>query len=169
VTPNRPQLLDERQLAHYRVLLESTDADSVHDLIVRQGPEILDRDLPYLIVAARNQLRSRMRRGPEHYDVPTSEVPATATGEGSIWDPLARATTHETLRELALAMANLDPRDVLVLWSHANGHSDAEIVAEWDQLGFKPSSPTYVAIRKRRERAVQRLRERFERGSSSAT
>ncbi|HEX3391569.1 MAG TPA: hypothetical protein VHS55_03310 [Solirubrobacteraceae bacterium] len=166
MTPKRRKGLDDRRLAHYRALLASADADAVHDLIVRHGAEILDRDLPYLVVAARNQLRSSKRSGPERYDTPMGELPERPTAEGSIWDPLARIAAHEGLLALARSLAELDARDVLVLWSHAAGHSDAEIVAQWDRLGFSPPNPTEVAIRKRRERAGQRLREHLEHGSS---
>jgi hypothetical protein len=156
-----------QRIAHYRELLAASDADSVHDLVVRHGPEILDRDLPYLIVAARNQLRSEMRRGSSRYDTPVSEPPQETTVEGSAWDPLARVMAHERLRELAEAMAGLDPRDVLVLWAHAAGHSDAEIIEQWNRLGFSPLGPTAVAIRKRRERAGQLVRDRLSRPSAT--
>ncbi len=165
MTSKRPDGLDDRQLAHYRALLASTDADAVHDLIARHGPEILDRDLPYLIVAARNQLRSELRRPSRRHVVLTSAAPEQPTAEGSIWDPLARVTADESRRALLLALAELDPRDVLVLWSRAAGRTDAEVAAQWDQLGFSPPNPSETAIRKRRERAGERLRKQLARGS----
>jgi hypothetical protein len=58
-------------------------------------------------------------------------------------------------------LAELDPRDVLALWSHAAGWTDAEIAVQWDELGFDPPKPSPDLIRTRRARARTRLRERL--------
>jgi hypothetical protein len=67
----------------------------------------------------------------------------------------------EALGELLIELAELDPRDILVLWSTAAGRSDAEIAGEWDELQFQPSNPSPDLIRKRRERARTRMRDRL--------
>jgi hypothetical protein len=158
VTPQgRQGAMDHAQLARYRELLKASDADDVHELIARHGAEILSRDLPYLVVAVRNTRRSALRRGAERYETPTKHPPEVADLE-SVWDPVARVIAHEGLRELASAMAELAPQDVLVLWAHASGHSDQEIVRQWEELGFTPPHPSSELIRKRRERAGARLR-----------
>jgi hypothetical protein len=72
-----PRQLSDRQRARYAELLRVTDPDALHDLLVRRGPEILDRDLPYLVVAARNQLRGKMRRGAASHEIPSTDVGAT--------------------------------------------------------------------------------------------
>jgi hypothetical protein len=150
--------MDHAQLARYRELLKASDADDVHELIARHGAQILGRDLPYLIVAVRNTRRSALRRGAVRYETPTQHPPEVAAPE-SVWDPVARVIANEGLRDLASAMAELAPQDILVLWAHASGHSDEEIVRQWDRLGFTPPHPSLELIRKRRERAGARLRE----------
>jgi hypothetical protein len=152
--------MSEQWRERYSELLRVVDPDALHDLVVRHGPEILERDLPYLVVAARNQRRGKLRRGAARYEVPSADVRA-GEAAGSVWDPLARVVARETLRELLAELAELDPRDVLALWSHAAGRTDAEIVAEWDALGFEPANPSEASIRQRRSRTRQRLRERL--------
>jgi hypothetical protein len=161
VTPRQPTWqLSNRQRRHYVALLRASDPDALHDLLVRNGPEILDRDLPYLVIAARNQLRSRLRRGAASHEIPSPDVRADEEA-GSLWDPLARVMADEALGELLIELAELDPRDILVLWSTAAGRSDAEIAGEWDELQFQPSNPSPDLIRKRRERARTRMRDRL--------
>ncbi len=155
------RVLSDEHLRRYRELLRASDADAVHDLLVRHGPEILDRDLPYLVVAARHQLINSERRGASRFEIPLAEVPEQPTQEGSIWDPLASAIAMESTRELVRALAELDDRDVLVLWGRAANRSDEELAREWDRLGFTPSSPSTAAIRKRRERANVKVRQRL--------
>jgi hypothetical protein len=163
VTPRDPTWqLTGRQRDRYQELLSIADGDALHDLLVRHGPEILDRDLPYLVVAARNQVRSRSRRGAAKYERPSEDVGADAEAD-SLWDPVARAMAHEGLRELLAELGDLDPRDVMVLWSHAAGRTDHEIAAEWDKLGFKPRGPSLESIRTRRARARTLLRQRLRR------
>lgn len=138
-----------------------SDSDALHDLLVRHGPGILDRDLPYLVVAARNQKRSTLRRGAARFETPSPDVHIDE--QRSLWDPLARVMADEALGQLLSALASLDPRDVLVLWSNAAGQSDAEIASQWDSLRFDPPNPSIESIRKRRQRARARLQERIDR------
>ena len=149
----------------YRELLRASDADAVHDLVIRHGPED-PRARPPISRGRRTQpvaKRRAARGGAGRYEIPSPNVPEPATAEGSIWDPVARVIADEGLRELAGALGELDPRDVLVLWGRAASRSDEEIAAEWDRLGFTPSSPSAAAIRKRRERAGVQVRERLAR------
>lgn len=153
------ELSDEQRL-RYAQLLEVSDPDALHDLLVRHGPEILDRDLPYLVVAARNQRRSSLRRGAPRHEMPSPDV-REIEQERSLWDPLATVLADERLNELVTALGELDRRDLFVVWGHAAGRNDAEIAAEWDQLQFDPPRPSLGAIRKRRQRARTQLRKRL--------
>jgi len=146
--------LDQGRIAKYQRLREVADPDAVHDLVGRHGIEILDRTFPYLVVAARNRRIAAYRRNSKDYLV--RDIPDRATGVDS-QDPLAAILEDATLSKVLEAMALLDDRDVLVLWRSAEGVSDEEIRVEWNLRGFNPPWPTTEALRKRRERARQRL------------
>jgi hypothetical protein len=149
--------LDAKRLSTYQRLREIADPDDVHDLLARYGPGILDRGLPYLVAAARNRLRSRLRRGYGRFEVPTRDLSADQPTPRA-WDPLVRLVASEQLTKLVSVLASMDDRDVLVVWRHAEGVPDEEIRAEWDARGFLPQSPSVESIRKRRERARATLR-----------
>ena len=153
--------LDAERLSTYQRLREIADPDDVHDLLVRYGPGILDRGLPYLVAAARNRLRSRLRRGYSRFEVPTQD-PLPDQPTSRVWDPLTRLVASEQLTKLLSALASMDNRDVLVVWRHAEGVADEEIRAEWDARGFQPRTPSAESIRKRRERARETLRNLLE-------
>jgi hypothetical protein len=153
--------LDAERLRTYQQLREIADHDDVHDLLARYGPSILDRGLPYLVVAARNRLRSRLRRGYSRYEVPTQD-PLPDEPTSRVWDPLTRLVASEQLRKLLSELATMDDRDVLVVWRHAEGVADEEILAEWNARGFLPRMPSVGSIRKRRERARETLRKLLE-------
>ncbi len=153
--------LGVERLSTYQRLREIADPDDVHDLLARYGPGILDRGLPYLVVAARNRLRSRLRRGYSRFEVPTQDpLPDEPTSRA--WDPLTRLVASEQLTKLLSVLASMDDRDVLVVWRHVEGVADEEIRAEWDARGFLPRSPSVESIRKRRERARETLRNLLE-------
>lgn len=149
------------QRATYTKLLRAADHDSLHELIARHGVEILDRSLPYLFVAARNQLRSRQRR--ERVRAHSREVDESAS---SIWNPWDRLVDREALRRLAEAISSLAPEDRLLLMRKAEGATYAEIIEEWDQLGFSPIHPSAETLRKRRQRLLEKLREGLGRQTS---
>jgi hypothetical protein len=145
------------RLNTYQRLREIADPDDIHDLLARYGPGILDRGLPYLVVAARNRLRSRLRRGYSRYEVPTEDPPPDEPTSRA-WDPLTRLVASEQLTKLLSALASMDDRDILVVWRNVEGVADEEIRAEWDARGFQPRTPSAESIRKRRERARETLR-----------
>jgi hypothetical protein len=153
--------LDAKRLHTYQRLREIADPDDIHDLLAHYGPGILDRGLPYLVVAARNRLRSRLRRGYSRYEIPTDDPPL---GEPTsrAWDPLTRLVASEQLTRLLAALASMDDRDVLVVWRNVEGVADEEIRAEWDARGYQPHTPSVESIRKRRERARETLRNMIE-------
>jgi len=161
VTSRKPtRQLSADQSMRYAELLRVSDADALHELLLRHGPAILDRELPYLVVAAGNQRRSMARRGAASHEIPSPDIRGDDQPR-SIWDPLASAIAREGFAELLAALGDLDPRDLLVLWSHAAGASDKEIAAQWHDLQFDPPSPSIESIRKRRERARVRLGKRL--------
>jgi len=140
----------------YRKLSRLTGLDALHQLIAAHGPEILDKGLPYLLVAARNWKRSALRRRAAHVEV---SVPDLDHLPSSLWDPFRQLEQKESLRAVLGALAELDDQDVLVVWRHAEGHSDEEIRREWNALGFEPRDPSVEYLRKRRQRARESLRE----------
>ena len=109
----------------YERLSEIADQDAVHDLLVKYGPEILDRSLPYLVVAARNRVRSRLRSGAGRYEEATmSEATVTAPEYGRLarWRHGAFGSSDEPFRRrpadvvrVLIAFAG-----VAVLASHAD-------------------------------------------------
>lgn len=143
----------------YVALTKVSDLDALHDLVAAKGVEVLDFPFPYVVVAARNRLRDRIRRAKwEEADLPAEEL--IPPGPRSVWDPLELVVANDELRRTLHALASMDDRDILVIWSAAKGLSDATIASEWDSLGMRPRNPTPSAIRKRRERARAELRRR---------
>ncbi len=154
--------MKEGDEALYRALTKVSDLDALHDLIVAKGAEVLDLPFPYLVVAARNRLRDRLRREARETPVPPVDTDWTSPTP-SLWDPMELVMASDELRRTLEVLASMDDRDVLVVWLAAQGHSDAEIVSAWDGLGLQPRNPTPSAIRKRRERARSELRRRAHR------
>jgi hypothetical protein len=148
--------------ALYVALSQAVDLDGLHDLIATKGMEILELPFPYLVVAARNRVRDRLRRQAREDPSASANTPDAAASP-ILWDPLELVMANDELRRTLEALAAMDDRDVLVVWLSAQGSSDEEIVAEWDSLGFAPSHPTLAAVRKRRERARAELRRRVDR------
>jgi hypothetical protein len=138
----------------YRQLSRIADKDALHSLIAKHGPEILEKGLPYVLIAVRNWQRSAFRARTAHREVAADEAPEPS----SIWDPVEELYHKKSLQQLAVALGELDDEDALVLWRHAEGYSDAEIRKEWDKLGLSPQNPAEEYLRKRRQRARERLR-----------
>lgn len=148
-----PQSLDRIEL--YRKLSRIADLDALHSVIAAHGAEVLDKGLPYVLIAARNWRRSDHRRSAAHPEVPVTDAPEPA----SLWDPFQELAQNESLRRLTSALAELADEEVLVVWRHAEGYTDGEIQQEWDALAFEPRTPSVEYIRKRRQRARARLKE----------
>jgi hypothetical protein len=147
-----PQTID--RIETYRKLSSITDKDALHSVIAIHGAQILDKGLPYVLIAARNWQRSAHRRTAAHPEVPVTDLPEPA----SLWDPFQELEQKESLRALASAFSQLDNQDVLVVWRHAEGYTDIQIQQEWDALGFEPRTPSEEYLRKRRQRARERLK-----------
>lgn len=142
-----------RRRERYQALLNASDPDAVHELIVRYGPEILDQDLPYLIIAARHRAISDYRRATR--EIPGDEaLEAAPAPASSLWDPLERVSQNEALRKLTLALGALPPVDAMIVWLTACGLTAKEIRERLTAVG---ESMTEVTIRKRLSRARQRL------------
>jgi hypothetical protein len=141
--------------AVYRDLLaRGEEAElSLAELIERHGLAVLDRDVPYLLVALRHQTASRLRRGrPRASSAETS--PALLDG----LDPARIVVANEELRAVVEALGRLEPRDAWALWWHADGLDDDEIASRWADAGFEPPDPSRDYLRKRRERARKVVR-----------
>lgn len=147
------QTIDRLEL--YRRLSRIIDMDALHSVIARHGAEVLDKGLPYVLIAARNWRRSDHRRNSAHPEVPVADAPEPA----SLWDPFQELAQSRSLSRLTSALASLADEDVLVVWRHAEGYTDTEIQKEWDELGFEPRTPSDAYIRKQRQRARARLKE----------
>jgi hypothetical protein len=146
--------VDRRAL--YERLKRATDLDALHEIIAARGPSILDRGFPYLLVAARNRARSRHRQETRRSDASPED-----SANRSRWDPFEQLSGRETLRRLLDCLAELADEDALILWRHAQGWSDDEILEEWKALGFEPREPSAALLRKRRERARNELARRL--------
>lgn len=148
--------------AMYRALTGVADLDALHELVAAKGVEVLDLPFPYLVVAVRNRRRDQLRRDARkaQNEQELASIDGTLPAPRSLWDPLEQVMANDALRRTLEALAAMDDRDVLVVWSATQGLSDEEIASEWDSLGLSPPNPTPTAIRKRRERARQELRRR---------
>ena len=138
----------------YQLMDRVADQDSLQDLIVRHGPDVVDLPIPYLVTAARNQRVSQWRHTKRDREAPLHE----SDGPSSFWDPAERVAASDELSRLLDALAERDNRDILVLWRHVQGATDDEILAEWTALGFEPGGITTDAIRQRRSRVRRALR-----------
>lgn len=156
VTPEERQDLEDQRAQRYRALANVRDRDALHDALAKD-PSLWDSDAPLTRVAARwRQLDAR--RTEQRRDEIAAEAQADLTPTVDL-DPLATVLAREEFAELQHALAQLDPRDLHLVWLHASGYSDAEVVAIWNRLGFEPSDPTPAALRKRRSRALAHLRD----------
>lgn len=154
-TPNDERLSDRyRQL---RARLSETDLESLSDLLVSAGLEILDRDVPYVLVALRNRTRDRIRR--EQRGQELAATSSAVAGPLDAADPAAIVASRSELEAVVSAMDQLEERDRWLLWWHAAGLSDDEIRLRWEAAGFTPPTPSRAMLRQRRARARDRLRQ----------
>src|SRR5579884_3245439 len=107
----RPPLSDV-QAQVYRDAGGRVGLEAIHWLIARHGPGILDRGLPYVVVAARHEAAGIARRAATRREVPAGDLPEPP----SLWDPLARIEEDDELREVLSALSELDDRDMVVIW-----------------------------------------------------
>lgn len=141
----------------YEALARRPELEEVHELIARKGPEVLRRGVPWLLIRARLDARSTARRQRRRARAAEDAVPPP--GGASLWDPYERVVAAESLSRLLAGLAELPLEDALLVWWHAEGRSDTEVAAQWQELGLAPKEPSAAALRKRRERARKRLRE----------
>lgn len=149
----------ERLSDRYRQLrarLSDTDLESLSELLVSAGLEVLDRDVPYVLVALRNRTRDRVRRERRGQELAASSF--VSAGPLDAADPAAIVASRAEFKTVAAAMELLDERDRWLLWWHAAGLTDEEIRVRWKAAGFVPAAPTTAMLRQRRARARARLR-----------
>ncbi len=140
----------------YRRAIQVADEDSVHEVIVRQGPEVLRKGLPYVVVAARWQ-RASMLRGEARHQRLLDDHAVDLSREG-IRSPLDQVSEDHELRALAHALAELKDIDVIVLWDSVSGDPDETIAKKLVNLGLAKQPPSPNAIRQMRHRALQRVK-----------
>jgi hypothetical protein len=144
----------------YEHLRSRADLDAVHELVAKYGTAVLERGVPYVLVAARNRLRSDARRASATREVAVGNVESAVDPPNPLLDPFERVSRRPALRAVLAAMSQMDPADALIVWRTSEGVPDVEIVEEWNELGYEPTHPSAEYIRKRRERARQALRKR---------
>lgn len=143
------------RFADLRRRLSESEGEALAELVASHGLEILDRDVPYILVALRNRLRDRARRDARGHEL---EAVAASAGPLAEIDPAVIVTARDELTQVLRAMADLEERDRWALWWHAAGYPDQEILAMWRDAGFEPADPTLAGLRQRRLRARARLR-----------
>lgn len=148
------KLTDNRVAVYRELLRKRIDSDALHELIGRYGLALLDRDVPYLMVAARNRAIDRQRR-----EGRSVELDPQADQPGLVLDPASVVDHTSELHRAILALGELDQRDAWALWWNAAGFSDAEIAEKWTRAGFTPPHPSNAYLRQRRRRARLRLKD----------
>lgn len=143
----------------YRVLLdEGLNADDLDALLEREGAALLDRHIPYLVVAARNRRRDVDRRERRRSVLEGVAHQDRGLATPSVLDPAEVVEARAELSAVVEQLGRLDPRYSWPLWWHAAGFTDDEIIELWDEAELTPPHPTRETIRKRRERARSMLR-----------
>jgi DNA-directed RNA polymerase specialized sigma24 family protein len=143
----------------YDEAVRRADLDTVHDLIAKHGPGILQRGLPYLLVAARNLARDRHRQARRRHESSIDNIDVPDPTDGGDVQAALRLTALSS--RLVEALGALGERDAVLLWEGARGSSDEAIAREFVRRGWDSQPASRAAIRKRRERATARLREAF--------
>jgi hypothetical protein len=138
----------------YEKIVQRVSKDELHDQIARQGLEILDRGIPYVIQAARWRRIDVARRNARESPLETEPV-------GLIMNPFELAVANEERRRLVDALATFPDADVLAIWRHVEGIPDHEIAVAIEALGLARISP--AGVRMRRMRALGKLRQLLER------
>jgi hypothetical protein len=149
-----------------RLLDEHIDADALHQLLTEKGPAILDRSIPYLVVAIRNRRRSTARRDARREELENSGGWAVADQQvaETPLDPFRVVVGRTDLAPVLDELGAMDPSYSWPLWWHSAGYSDAEIVERWREAGFEPEDPSLGLIRKRRQRARTVLADAWRKG-----
>lgn len=156
-------LPESRRNETYRRLLQYEGAESVHQLIARDGLEVLDHAVPYLLrrlqwLALDQHKRSRR-------EIPSELSSESVTNVTPLYLDPAERIAH--LDALTKVLARLSPEDAALLWWAAAGFSGAEQVTLWRAAGFDPSNPTEAYLRQRISRARRTLRDAADSGDSS--
>lgn len=147
--------LDSDRTEIYRTLqarLPKDDHAHLQSVLARNGAALLDRGVPYLLTAVRNERISSWRRS-------AREVVSEGPEQIAILDPAAVVAQRDELGAAMDAIRSIEERDGWLLWWTAEGFSLAEIAGMWDEAGFDPKKPSPEYLRVRRSRARQRLRE----------
>ena len=144
---------DQATLDYVR-LSKAVSKDELHEQIARKGLSVLSRGIPYVVQAARWQRIDKARRDARALPLET-DLPDT----GQMVGPFDATMADEARRDLLEALTDLPDADVLAVWRHAEGWSDDEIALAIEELGG--GRLTSAGVRKRRERALARLRSRM--------
>lgn len=149
---------DQSPLSVYRRAIQIMGMDAVHDAIAKGkgGIDILRRGVPFVVRGARYKQLDKYRKKSGR-ELPTDKADELEAPR-SIWDPYEQVERNDTLRIITEALAELSDEDVIAVWDHFEGYSDKEIQKKWIELKIGPQNPEISLIRKRRERALKRLK-----------
>jgi len=159
-SPQPPQEpANERIEKLYRELRSRrVDTSGLADLVIRYGSEILEREVPYIVVALRHIDIDARRRELRQLRV-ADRLESSSAAPFTDADPADVVLSRTSFDEAITALRQLDEADAWALWWHAAGFSDQEIAERWRQAGFQPTRPSSELLRKRRQRAREQLRE----------
>jgi hypothetical protein len=136
----------------YRRALLKADRDALHEVVVRNGAEILECGVPYIVVSARHRAARERKRAARDVSIDKADESWLSV------DPYEQIEKNDTLRGLINHLATLPDEDVVLVWAHAQGASTEEMRKLWQAAGFEPKAPTLDALRKRLQRAHEKLR-----------
>lgn len=125
--------------------------EELHDQIAQKGLEVLERGIPYVIQAARWGRIDAARRAGRETSLGDNEPP-----DPRLTSPFVEVAASEERQLLIEALSELPDADVLAVWRHHEGWSDEEIAVAIAEIGG--GKLTAATIRKRRERAMVKLR-----------
>ena len=121
--PPKPDAADPLEV--YRRAVQAADADTIHELIAEQGPDVLKSGLPYLIVSARWRLQDRFRKETRRKELLAEHQKVAELPTNPSWDPMNAVSRSESLTALVGILARLPDEDVLAVWRHMEGVSDS--------------------------------------------
>jgi hypothetical protein len=143
-------------LSAYSRAIQVMGMENVHDAIAQGGIDVLRHGVPYLVVAARWQKARKYKKQSGHEQLTNNTEDIVDPGD--IWNPYLQVERNQTMRILTDALAELPDHDILAVWGRMEGLTDKEIRDKWIELKIGPQNPTLSLIRKRRERALKKLR-----------
>lgn len=137
--------------------VRACDPDGLQDVLLEYGADMLEMGIPYIARAARWRARDSQRRDARRASILARHPPIIE----SVWDPLDRIAADELRTALVRALADLSNVNLIIVWDHFSGASDTAILQKIIKADPSLKSMTLATLRKRRQRAVEGLRQRL--------